>query len=137
MTDRKLLQQALDVIEEAQAYTSCETFSPSMTKECAITAEAIRTRLAQLEFAPVSWAVQEGANLHDVFLFKDEADEMCHLKGIHAKAVPLYTTPPKKEWVGLTDDEIYTIEQECDQKFEDYFEFANAIEAKLKEKNAA
>jgi fructose/tagatose bisphosphate aldolase len=41
----------------------------------------------------------------------------------------------KKEWVGLTDDEIHKIEQECDQKFEDYFEFANAIEAKLKEKN--
>jgi hypothetical protein len=42
---------------------------------------------------------------------------------------------PKKEWVGLTDEEIHKIEQECDQKFEDYFEFANAIEAKLKEKN--
>ncbi len=42
----------------------------------------------------------------------------------------------KKEWVGLTDEEIHNIEQECDQKFEDYFEFANAIEAKLKEKNA-
>jgi len=41
----------------------------------------------------------------------------------------------KKEWVGLTDEEIHKIEQECDQKFEDYFEFANAIEAKLKEKN--
>ena len=42
----------------------------------------------------------------------------------------------KKEWVGLTDEEIHKIEQECDQKFEDYFEFANAIEAKLKEKNS-
>ena len=49
-----------------------------------------------------------------------------------------HTTNPiqKKEWVGLTDDEIHKIEQECDQKFEDYFEFANAIEAKLKEKNS-
>jgi hypothetical protein len=47
----------------------------------------------------------------------------------------LYTAPQKKEWVGLTDEEIHKIEQECDQKFEDYFEFANAIEAKLKEKN--
>ncbi len=42
----------------------------------------------------------------------------------------------KKEWVGLTDEEIHKIEQECDQKFEDYFEFANAIEAKIKEKNS-
>ena len=42
---------------------------------------------------------------------------------------------PKAEWAGLTDEEIHKIEKECDQKFEDYFEFANAIEAKLKEKN--
>jgi len=71
--------------------------------------------------------------LHDVFLFKDEADEMCHLKGTHAKAVPLYTAPPKKEWVGLTDKEVVMLayqsqENEC-----------NAIrlaEAKLKEKNS-
>ncbi len=138
MTDRELLQQALDVIEEAQTYTSCETFSPSMTKECAITAEAIRTRLAQLEFAPVSWAVQEGANLHDVFLFKDEADEMCHLKGIHAKAVPLYTTPPKKEWVGLTDEEIVEVLFELKTETMGVIRterLARAIEAKLKEKN--
>jgi hypothetical protein len=91
----------------------------------------IEKRLAQPE--PVSWGVQEGANLHDVFLFKDEADEMCHLKGTHAKAVPLYTAPPKKEWVGLTDKEVVMLayqsqENEC-----------NAIrlaEAKLKEKNS-
>ena len=92
MTDRELLQQALDALEK-HVY-EYETI------------QAIRTRLAQPEPEPVSWAVQEGANLHDVFLFKDEADEMCHLKGTHAKAVPLYTAPQKKEWVGLTDDEV-------------------------------
>jgi hypothetical protein len=122
MTDKELLQQALDALEK-HIY-EYETI------------QAIKARLAQPEHKPVSWGVQEGANLHDVFLFKDEADEMCHLKGTHAKAVPLYTAPQKKEWVGLTDEEIHKIEQECDQKFEDYFEFANAIEAKLKEKNS-
>ena len=100
---------------------------------------------------PVSWAVQEGANLHDVFLFKDEADEMCRLKGTHAKAVPLYREPPtptklitvgnvleqagyvkKKEWVGLTKEEIWEMSQyNCGTRGE----FAKAIEAKLKEKN--
>ena len=35
MTDRELLQQALEVLEEAQSYTSCQAWSPSMTKDCA------------------------------------------------------------------------------------------------------
>ena len=39
---------------------------------------------------------------------------------------------PKKEWVGLTDEEI---EQIVDQYWEDLLMFAEAIEAKLKEKN--
>jgi len=134
-TDRKLLEQALDVIEEAQAYTSCETFSPSMTKECAITAEAIRTRLAQPEPEPVSWAVQEGTNLHDVFLFKDEADEMCHLKGTHAKAVPLYTAPLMKEWVSLKDSEIKSLTHRDIMPW--MWKLIGDITTKLKEKNAA
>jgi hypothetical protein len=61
---------------------------------------------------------------------------MMKLDELFAKGSQLESNPKiKKEWVGLTDDEIHKIEQECDQKFEDYFEFANAIEAKLKEKN--
>lgn len=46
----------------------------------------------------------------------------------------LYTTPPKREWVGLTDEEI------ADEfyKFESasaWYQFAHAIESKLKDKN--
>jgi hypothetical protein len=45
----------------------------------------------------------------------------------------LYTAPPKREWVGLTDDEI-------DEALDFYDSFggrldARKIEAKLKEKN--
>jgi hypothetical protein len=47
--------------------------------------------------------------------------------------VPLYTTPPKKEWVGLTDDEILKISGEMVAY--SYVRFAKDIEAKLKEKN--
>ena len=48
----------------------------------------------------------------------------------------VYKEPPKREWVGLTDDEIYEIEE--DSKDFDYLIphlFARSIEAKLKEKN--
>lgn len=46
---------------------------------------------------------------------------------------PLYTAPPKKEWVGLTDEEIETIRNEHYTVFDDIYK---AIEAKLKEKNS-
>jgi hypothetical protein len=49
--------------------------------------------------------------------------------------IPLYTAPPKREWVGLTDAEILDlwIANHKDTGATDAF--ARAIEAKLKEKN--
>ena len=44
---------------------------------------------------------------------------------------PLYTTPPKREWVGLTAYEI----REIHLKEPHWGNFACAIEAKLREKN--
>jgi hypothetical protein len=52
-----------------------------------------------------------------------------------------YTAPPRKEWVGLTDDEINKIAnspQPVDETSSGYvLPFAKAIQAKLKEKNGA
>jgi len=48
----------------------------------------------------------------------------------HYKPIPLYTAPPKREWVGLTDDEL--------EEYSKWFGGKNvvkAIEDKLKEKN--
>lgn len=58
---------------------------------------------------------------------------------------PLYTAPPRKEWVGLTEDEISTLRAifiETPKEFRDRpygwaIAFARAVEAKLKEKNNA
>ena len=113
MTDRELLQQALDALEEAQSYTSCETWSPSMTKDCAEIAKKIKVRLAQPELEHMAQ-----------FKFQDYGwwrDEEGKLK--------LGTTPQKKEWVGLTDEEI----ENCFEM--SMFGTCRAIEAKLKEKN--
>jgi hypothetical protein len=62
-----------------------------------------------------------------------------HLQGGHyANQIPLYTTPPQRTWVGLTDEEI----ADCAEKMEasdptDSFwrEFFRGLEAKLKDKN--
>ena len=49
--------------------------------------------------------------------------------------VPLYTAPPRREWVGLTDQEIDYIWGITKPDYEDLFDLPRAIEAKLKEKN--
>ena len=51
-----------------------------------------------------------------------------------AKHTPLYTAPPKKEWVSLTDDEIYEAVENSNSVL--VKDMARAVEAKLKEKNA-
>lgn len=45
----------------------------------------------------------------------------------------LRQAPPRKEWTGLSNDDIWEIYKKHDSM--QYREFARAIEAKLKEKN--
>jgi len=51
------------------------------------------------------------------------------------------TAPPRKEWIGLTDDEVHKIIDDCtsdEAELEELNDFAKAIfavEAKLKERN--
>ena len=82
MTDRELLQQALDAL--------ISVWNSDRTTRQVETIRAIKSRLAQ----------------------------------------------PKKEWVGLTDDEYEAMaEQYVTNCYFDTLEYAKAIEAKLKEKN--
>ena len=52
--------------------------------------------------------------------------------------VGLYTTPPQRTWVGLTDEEVINVMPDDDTPMslgEAFSKFAELIEAKLKEKN--
>ncbi len=71
---------------------------------------------AKGEHEPVAWMWKDGSLTSD----PDEAD------GTWTK---LYTAPPKREWVGLTDEEVWDLYTDRGNVF------ARAIEAKLKEKN--
>jgi hypothetical protein len=51
------------------------------------------------------------------------------------KYIPVYTAPPKREWVGLTDEEIDYIWGISPGDYEDKCAFPRAIEAKLRERN--
>ena len=51
-------------------------------------------------------------------------------------SMPLYTTPqPQREWVGLTDRDVFQIAEQCGLASVDWTDVMRAVEAKLKEKN--
>ena len=59
-----------------------------------------------------------------------------HLQGGHyANQIPLYTTPPQRTWVGLTDEEIDDLSRTMVKGNKSVNWLCQAIEAKLKEKN--
>jgi len=53
---------------------------------------------------------------------------------VHRKDAPCYH-PDKREWVGLTDEEVDEFAMDESGLPNSHLEFARAIEAKLKEKN--
>ena len=91
MTDRELMQQALDALDlHAKQY-------PHMVKGyTADAAEAIRARLAQPEPEPV-------ATVYDAY---DATGIDWHCKDAPPTGTKLYTAPPQREWQALTDEEI-------------------------------
>jgi hypothetical protein len=113
-----------------------EGFVDGMQHQMQSSVDKAVNRMAQPEQEPVAWMLEGwGPDCGPYFeIYRD--DEM----GWRNKKewTPLYTTPPQRTWVGLTDEEI----ADCAEKMEasdptDSFwrEFFRGIEAKLKDKN--
>jgi hypothetical protein len=85
--------------------------------------------LAQPAQEPVAWMYQSG----DKFGWRDEIQFVQPPNHpVFRNVVALFTAPPQRTWVGLTDDE------HCDIWYKeslDWMEYGKAIEAKLKEEN--
>ena len=81
-----------------------------------ITIDKLEQALAQPKQEPVAWITKTGN------VWKTKADET---------DTPLYTTPPQRTWVGLTEEE----RADCWNEQDNYPQFAASVEAKLKEKN--
>lgn len=107
MTDRELMQQALEVLERCPAlYRAPEAVT------------ALRERLAQPEMQPCAGrnCGSTNPNLHSAECFED-----------YEKATGM------RAWQGLTDEEKAELDAEYG---DDTLAHLDAIEAKLREKNA-
>jgi hypothetical protein len=79
-----------------------------------------------VEQKPVAWMVRDYV---DGFRYVSSTENPSGT--IAGLSEPLYTAPPKREWVGLTEKEIF----EADNAGQGLIEFARAIETKLKGRN--
>ena len=75
---------------------------------------------------PVGWLDAEMSQAYTI-------DELPDASG--TGFLPLYTAPPKREWVGLTDEEHDSIKRNYHDMTWTLEMFARAIEQALKEKN--
>ena len=139
------MKQALEALEECTAYTSSESWSPSMTRECEAAITALRAAIEQAQ-EPVAWE----------FKHRDDAEwkrliprtgqtleaALAELRGYMGvfrrgplyEVRPLYTAP--RQWQGLTEAEKVNVAISCGCADVAWVDFADAIEAKLRERNA-
>jgi hypothetical protein len=153
MTDRELMQQALDAMLNFPNDISDEMFESIRSLRARLAQpeqehseqwwkhevsnawaegyEKGRASVKQPEQEPV-W-VEVTTNTGDKFILDSavEADKIRAARDAGLSVVPLYTAPPQREWQGLTDEEKLTIVRETDNPVD----ALAATEAKLKEKN--
>ena len=132
-------QSAQEPMATVMATVTSETGNPDVTMswwhEPALpVGTKLYTASPQPAQEPVAWGVFEGNNLHDMLFTQEEAQELAGYKGSHAEVRPLYTTPPKREWVGLTPEEINAVNAGFTSS-SSFHAGALWAQAKLKEKN--
>ena len=110
-----------------------EGFVDGMQHQMQSSVDKAVNRMAQPEQEPVAWMLEGwGPDCGPYFeIYRD--DEM----GWRNKKewTPLYTTPPQRTWVGLTDEEIDDLSRTMVKGNKSVNWLYQAVEAKLKEKN--
>ena len=131
MTDRELMQMALDGL--------CLVNESELWRTQREAAQALRDRLAQPEPETVAWMVkfQDSNKVWQLQLLPHRVHPESPLakNALNLTEQPLYTAPPKREWVGLTDEEVEILIKTAWNEEQAFAGFVRSIEAKLKEKN--
>jgi hypothetical protein len=120
---REDIEEAIEVLEDASADMLMETGD----KNYYVEAIAVLRQALETEQEPVAWMHTTGTG--HVYFRKKPQDKVFNPQ-------PVYTVPPKREWVGLTDDDVIYFRSQatfCDE-FDAAF-MAELIEKDLKEKN--
>ena len=129
-TLREAAQQALEALEMLAQPTKTNSETPRYkAHKAAIT--ALRAALKQQEQEPVAWMITTKDGRHFIFRMNKPATSDGET------LTPLYTAPPRREWQGLTEEDmedLLPLYSDPSANTE-MLEFAAAIEAKLKEKN--
>ena len=107
-----------------------------MTKDEALEKKAENARELGLNYEPepVAWITEWESQYSSGKIL----DYIAHTRGEKVEYTPLYTTPPQRTWVGLTEKDICEAavkSQEGISPRNDTLRFAIAIEAKLRSKN--
>ena len=124
---REAMQQALEALESDPI-----SHAGLVSRKQAIT--ALRQAL-ETEQEPVCWTVADG------WVYANDTSRVGTSKEVNWET--LYTAPPKREWVGLTAEEVWKCNRASGSAVEFHIcyahqnveDFARAIEAKLREKN--
>lgn len=133
-TDRELMQRMLFNLEHTLPFVEDFGDKEDVSRQHKLIAD-LYARLAQPEPEPVAWLYVVGEYRH---VHGNQIDDYYSLDGgeTRIKGIPLYTTPPQREWQGLTDEEIVSATDEISiLGYGVFINVARAIEAKLKEKN--
>ena len=123
MSHREVMQQALEALNLSAV--TVDSFGVQQATQDAIT--ALRTALEQQQAEPVAYTHKETRLLRR---------ETGRPKGADWDAdhwEPLYTTPPQRQWVGLTDEDFLEACQIAERG--NYLLALQRIQIKLKERN--
>lgn len=130
MNDRELMEQVLNDLCGSRL---CSINSMSSRREAERLLDkattALRDRLAQPDPEPVAFGYLWPTGMHPEFRYTQQ-------KRGGIDGTPVYTAPPRRQWQGLTDEEIGKLRHLIDPSAGwSYMEFARAIEANLRERN--
>jgi hypothetical protein len=124
---------------ETNQYTVAELAPHKVVMKFNDAINALRTALAQPEQEPVAWAVQGITQMIRGEFAELDVKSKAKRFGGTCVAYPLYTTPPKRQWQGLTDEEKKKIATAagCTEDDDGHIvtEIFRLAEAKLKERN--
>ena len=132
MTDKEAMAMALEALEMyGNRHRATYLLEGAWDEEITLGDKAItalKEALAQPEQEPVAYLV-----LFDGAGKLLEFTKGNYLHGAKVEHIPLYTHPPQRTWVGLTDEEANLLWENIDDT--DSWELIKQVEAKLKEKN--